>query len=140
MLKAILSAACASALLAGAAFAQSASPPTQDSTVKDPARMEKPGWTGQGSATQPYPSKSGTPSGLDKTEQKAMDKASGKAMDQRQKTMGSKMDRGPTGAAAGASTSSIAPECSGMAREEEVTRCLNRHMAEMAARGQSPSR
>jgi hypothetical protein len=134
MLKTILSAACASALLAGAAFAQSASPTTQDSTVKDPARMEKPSWTGQGSATQPYPSKSGTPSGFDKSEQKAMDPAG-----RSDKTMSSRTDRSRTGTTAGAS-SSIAPECSGMAREEEVTRCLNRHMAEMAQRGQSPSR
>ena len=139
MLKTILSAACASALFAGAAFAQSASSPTQDSTVKDPARMEKPSWTGQGSATQPYPSKSGTPSGFDKQEQKAMDAASGKTMDSRGKTTSSSTDRSRTGTAAGAS-SSIAPECSGMSREEEVTRCLNRHMAEMAQRGQSPSR
>jgi hypothetical protein len=155
MLRTILSAACASALLAGAAYAQSASSPTQDSTVKDPARMEKPGWTNQsGAQTQPYPSKSGTPSAFDKQEQKAMDAVSGdkamdrrhknmssdeKAMDRRHKTTDSKMDRSRSTSSAGASTSSIAPECSSMAREEEVTRCLNRHMAELAARGEAPT-
>jgi hypothetical protein len=169
MLRTILSAACASALLAGAAYAQSASSPTQDSTVKDPARMEKPGWTNQsGAQTQPYPSKSGTPSAFDKQEQKAMDAVSGdkamdrrhksmsseekamdrrhksmssdeKAMDRRHKTTDSKMDRSRSTSSTGASTSSIAPECSSMAREEEVTRCLNRHMAELAARGEAPT-
>ena len=140
MLKTILSAACASALLAGAAFAQSASSP-QDSTVKDPARMEKPGWTNQGSSTQPYPSKSGAPSGFDKSEQRAMDAASGKAtMDRRNKSSASKASsRGATGASAG-SSSSIAPQCSSMGREEDMTRCLNRHMAELAERGESPQR
>lgn len=134
MLKTILTAACASALLAGgAAFAQSASSP-QGSTVKDPARMEKPAWTNPSDATtQPYPSKSGAPSGFDEAEKKAMDPASGK----RDRTMGS-TDRGRSGASAGAS--SIAPQCASMAREEEVTRCLNRHMADLAARGESPTR
>jgi hypothetical protein len=138
MLKTILSAACASALLAGAAYAQSASSPTQDSTVQDPARMEKPGWTNQGGAkTQAYPSKSGVPSGFDKAEQKAMDGVSG----DRTKAGDRKMSktRSTTGASAGAS-SSIAPECAGMTSEQETTRCLNRHMAELAARGQSPTR
>lgn len=131
MLKTILSAACASALLAGAAFAQSASSPTQDSTVKDPARTEKPAWTGQGPNTQPYPSKSGTPSGFDRAEQKAMDD---KAMSRDRK-----MSKTQRGATAGAS-STIAPECSDLATEQEVTRCLNRHMADLAERGQSPTR
>ena len=132
MLKTILSAACASALLAGAAFAQSASSPTQDSTIKDPARMEKPPASHMdGAKTQPYPSRSGTPSGFDKSEQKAMDD---KAMSRDRK-----MSRTQRGTTAGAS-SSIAPQCSGLATEQEVTRCLNRHMAELAERGQSPTR
>jgi hypothetical protein len=139
MLKTILSAACASALLAGAAFAQSASSP-QDSTVKDPARMEKPGWAaGQsGANTQAYPSQSGTPSAFDKAERKAMDERSGAATMDRSRRTSTSSSSSTMGASAGASSGSLAPECSGIGREEEVTRCLNRHMADLAQRGESP--
>lgn len=165
MMKTLLSAACAAALLAaGGAYAQSGSntgrtSPTpgmstttdnpQSSTVKDPARMEKPGWSQQsGANTQAYPSKSGTPSAFDKAEKKAMDGVSGARKEDR---MGRKDDRmgrdrsnrmsdRSSGSAAGASSSALAPECANMAREEEVTRCLNRHMADMAQRGETMSR
>lgn len=133
MLKTILSAACASALFAGAAFAQSATTP-QDSTLKDPARMEKPAWTNQGPNTQPYPSKSGTPSAFDKAEKKAMDAASGGKATDRDRRMS--RTRSSSGTAAGASSAAIFPECSDAGPPpEEVTRCLNRNMAQALQRG-----
>lgn len=88
MLKIILSAACASALLAGTALAEQAS----------------------------HPSK--------------LDRPSAKSAQ-----TGAVHSRAGAGAAAGASSQSLAPECRDMASEEETTRCLNRHMAQMVERG-----
>ena len=97
MLKTILAATCASALLAGTALAGSAG----HSTKADHSGVKS------GERNPAHAPRTTT-------------------------------DRARPGAAAGASSQSVAPECGGMASEEEVTRCLNRHMAQMAERGVGP--